>query len=363
MSGPGLEDARGLADWRPPLGVVTVLLGFDAGDRGGAWRTELRNGLDCVRDAAKEAEHERRVALRATAERIGERFDDGTHRPPPHGEVGFVEVSEKGGTEHWWPVAQPPPESERVHLGEEPLLVPLLEVDGNRPCGVAVLSHERVRLLHFDSGALAELEDWELSVFSLDWRERKAAAPSNPAGAQGVSSSGHDRYEDRLEHNRKRFLGECAGLAGERLAALGCPDLLLFGPAHDADEFRSGFKAPTISLEVGGTADLVSTPTGRLHDEVAAAAGAVRAERESALVARALGEAQGGARGAAGRQDVTEALAEGRVELLVLDGGIGEAAEELLRAALHSGAEVTVVRGDSAAPLAVADGAAAVLRY
>src|ERR1700754_2115852 len=99
MSGPRGEDARGLADWRPPLGVVTVLLGFAAGDRGGAWRTELRNGLDRVRGAAKEAEHERRVALRATAERIAERFEHGADRPPPHGEIGFVEVAEKGGTE------------------------------------------------------------------------------------------------------------------------------------------------------------------------------------------------------------------------------------------------------------------------
>jgi hypothetical protein len=362
MSGPSLGEARELADWRPPLGVVTVLLGFAAGDRGGAWRTELRNGLDGLREAAKEAEHERRVALRATAERIAERFEGG-HRPPPLGEVGFVEVAEKGGAEHWWPLPEVPAEAERVHLGEEPLLATLVELDGHRACGVALLSAERVRLLSFDAGALEEIEDWELSVFSLDWRERKSAAPSNPAGAQGVSSSGHDRYEDRLEHNRRRFLAECAGLAGERLSALDCHDLLLIGPAHDADEFRHGWKAQGVEIAAGGTADLVSTPLGKLAEPVAAAAAELRGERERATVERALEEARGGSRGAAGRQDVAEALAEGRVEHLVMDAGLGADAEGLVRDALASGAEITVVRGERAEPLASAEGAAAILRY
>ena len=102
MAHPTLEDARQLSDWKPPLGVISVFLGFDPADRGGAWRTELRNGLDCVLEAAKEAEHERRVALRATAKRLTERFEDGDLRPPPRGEAGFVEVAEKGGAEHWW---------------------------------------------------------------------------------------------------------------------------------------------------------------------------------------------------------------------------------------------------------------------
>jgi hypothetical protein len=362
MSGPTLEDARGLLDWRPPLGVVTVLLGFEAGDRGGAWRTELRNGLDCVRDAAKEAEHERRVALRATAERIAERFEGG-HRPPPHGEIGFVEVAEKGGTAHWWPLAEVPTEAQCVHLGEQPLLASLVELDGRRACGVALLSAERVRLLAYEGGELEELEDWELSVFSLDWRERKAAAPANPAGAQGVSSSGHDRYEDRLEHNRSRFLAECAELAGARLKARGCDDLLAIGPAHDFDEFAHGWKTTEVKLAAAGTADLVSTPTGRLGDQVAAAAAELHAERDRACVDRALEEARGGSRGAAGRQDVAEALSEGRVERLVLDAGLGADAEPLVRDALASGSQITVVRGDAAEPLASAEGAAAVLRY
>ncbi|HET7041022.1 MAG TPA: hypothetical protein VFI13_03345, partial [Gemmatimonadales bacterium] len=64
MAHPTFEDARRLSDWEPSLGVVSVYLAFDPADRGGAWRTELRNGLDQLLEAAKEAEHERRLALR-----------------------------------------------------------------------------------------------------------------------------------------------------------------------------------------------------------------------------------------------------------------------------------------------------------
>src|SRR5690348_967240 len=102
MSQPTLEEVREISKWRPELGVLSVYLGFDPADRGGAWRTELRNGLDTTLDAYKEVDHDLRVALRATAKRVMERFEDGDLRPPPRGEIGFVAVSEKEGAEHWW---------------------------------------------------------------------------------------------------------------------------------------------------------------------------------------------------------------------------------------------------------------------
>ena len=81
------------------------------------------------------------------------------------------------------------------------------------------------------------------------------------------------------------------------------------------------------------------------------------------MVERALEEAKGGSRGAAGLQETKEALAEGRVDHLVFDASFGEEAESLIRAALAGGARVTVVRDELAEPLAEAEGVAAILRY
>lgn len=365
MKQPTLEQARELSEWRPRLGVLSVYLGFDPADRGGAWRTELRNGLEAILDARKGAEHEQRVALRATAKRLAERFEDGELRPPPRGEIGFVEVAGKEGAEHWFGAGVAPVADACVEFAAEPVVAPLLELAGHgAPRAIALLSAERVRLLRCAEGALEEVEDWELSITSLDWRERKAQSASNPARAQGVGSSGHDQFEDRLEHNRERFLGECGGLVARRAEEQGCAQAVAFGPVRDFEAFESGFGSSRASLSLGGEQDLISIPRGRLGDVVADAVARLEEQRDLALVERVLAEVKGGSRGAAGPGETAGALAEGRVAHLVVDASIdGARAESLIRGALSSGAEVTVVRGEVAAPLAEADGVAATLRY
>jgi Bacterial archaeo-eukaryotic release factor family 10 len=362
MAHPTFEDARRLSDWQPPLGVVSVYLAFDPADRGGAWRTELRNGLDALLEAAKDADHERRIALRAVAKRISERYEDGDHRPPPRGEAGLVEVAEKNGTEHWWGTGAAPQSSACVELGERPSLAPLVDLAcrGDQR-GVAIVALERVRLLLFAEGELSEIADWELEVTSLDWRERKA---QTGAGAtRGVASSGKDEYGDRLDHNRHRFLGEAGGLVGRTLEERGVGRALAFGPSVDLESFESGLNAPKVKLAVAGEADLISTPTGQLRETVAAAAENADADRESKLVAATLEEARGGSRGATGLQEVGEAVAEGRVERLVLDARLGAESETLVRGALAASAKITVVHGAAAESLGGAEGVAAILRY
>jgi hypothetical protein len=364
MPHPTFEDARRLGDWQPPLGVVSVYLAFDPADRGGAWRTELRNGLDALLEAAKDSDHERRVALRAVAKRIIDRYEDGDHRPPPRGEVGFVEVAEKGGEEHWWGTGAAPSASACVELGERPALAPLVDLacrgEGR---GIAIVSLERVRLLSYAEGRLTELEDWELEITSLDWRERKAQTGNNPARGQGGASSGKDQYTERLEHNRHRFLAEAGALVGRELEARGMGRALAFGPAADLEHFEHGMNAPNVKLAVAEKADLISVPTGKLQDTVVAAVANADAERESRLVMKAMEEVRGGSRGAAGPQDVGEATDEGRVERLVIGAGLGAAAESLIRGALKVSAKVTVVHGPAAEALGEAEGVAAILRY
>jgi len=347
MTQPTQEAARTLSEWRPPLGVLSVYLGFDPADRGGAWRTELRNALDAILEEHKEAEHDRRVALRATAKRLTERFEDGELRPPPRGEAGFVEVAEKAGTEHWFGIGVAPVASACAEFGADPVVAPLLELCA-RGVGraIALLSSERVRLLRSTEGALDDLEDWELSIFSLDWREQK-----------------DDQFDERLDHNRQRFLAECGGLTSRRLEEDGLDEIIVFGPARDVEGFRAGFSGSQAKLTLGGEAELISMPKGKLTELVNDVVERLEEERERAVVERALEEAKGGSRGAVGLQETKEALAEGRVDHLVFDRAVGEEAESLIRAALASSAQVTVVRNGSAEPLAEAEGVAAILRY
>jgi Bacterial archaeo-eukaryotic release factor family 10 len=361
MTLPTSDDARRLLEWAPPHGVVSVYLRLEPDDRGGAWRTELRNGLAGLR-ATEGLDHDTAVALRATAERIEERFAN-HERSLPRGEVGFVEVAAKSGAERWWTSHLEPGPSSTVALDPRPLVAPLVCLLGRGATrGVALLSAERVRLLEWAPRQLEELHNWELSVFSLDWRDSKAPRVPDPARGQSVSASGHDQFDERLADNRRRFLGECGRLAAQVADERGWGRLLLFGAPEHRRELCHGLPAPELAAD-GGDADLISEPSGRLEVPIAAAAERLEGERERALVERALSEARGGSRGAAGAQETAAALAEARVECLVLDAARAVASEGLVRAALESGAEMSAVANGAAEPLAEVEGVAALLRY
>lgn len=364
MSQPSWEEVRDLSEWRPELGVLSIYLGFDPADRTGAWRTELRNGLEAILEAHKEVAHAQRVALRATAKRILDRFEDGDLRPPPRGEIGFVAVAEKDGVEHWWGTGTPPLADTCVQFATEPAVAPVIALCCRGAArGVALISSERVRLLRCAEGTLEELEDWELSLLSLDWRERKSQSSNNPARAQGVSSSGHDQFDERLAHNRQRFLHETGGLAAQVLDQNDLDQLVAFGPPKDVESFEAGFGSAKAQMALGGDQDLISAPKGKLAEVVSEVIERLDSDRECALVERVLGEARGGSRGSAGIQETREALLEGRVDHLVFDAAIDEDAEQLIRAALAGSAQVTIVRDQLAEPLAEAGGVAAILRY
>lgn len=363
MAHPTLQDARELSDWRPRLGVISLYLDFDPTDRGGAWRIELRNGLDRAMGLVEGAGHERKIAVRATARRLLERFDGEQIRPPPRGEAGFVEVSEREGREHWWGTGVAPA-LPAVVLGEQPLVTGLVDLSRRgEESAVVLLSAERVRLLRFAAGGLEEIAEWELSIFSHDWRERKAQSTNDPARAQGVSASGHDQYDERLEHNRHRFLVECGRLAGERLRERGLGQIVAFGPRPDAEAFWKGLGSTPIRPQLGGEADLISMPRGELIDEIAAAIARLSAARDREFVEGALEEALGRSRGASGLQETMEALIERRVDHLAFDPAIGDACEGLVRGALAGDAEITIARDGVAELLRPAEGVAAILRY
>lgn len=362
MSLPSLEDARRLAEWRPPLGIVSVYLRIDPDDRGEGWRTELANGLSAVQRSG-ELDHESGVALRATCERILERFAN-HERSLPRAEIGFVEVAAKPERADWWSSHVAPAAAEAVSHDERPLVAPLVcLLERGAPRGAALLSGERVKLVEWAPGHVEELEAWELSIFSRDWRERKAQRVSDPARGQAVSASGHDQFDERLGENRKRFLGECGRLARHRAEQRCWPGLLLFGSAEQAREFGHGAAGDGLALEHASEADLISEPAGRLEAPIADAAARLDAERERGLVERALDAARGGMRGSLGEQETEAALAEARVETLVLDSAISASSEAMVRSALEGGANVAAVSGEAAGELATADGVAALLRY
>ncbi|HEX5763318.1 MAG TPA: VLRF1 family aeRF1-type release factor [Solirubrobacterales bacterium] len=384
MAHPTYEDARKLVEWLPRHGVVSVYLGFDPADRGGAWRTELRNALAQMLEATNGADHERRVALKATAERVARRFAN-HDRSLPRGEVGFVEVSADGGAEHWWTPHQAPEADICACFAERAVVSPLLYLSEHGcPRGVALLSAERVRLFEWAPGHLEEVDNLELSVYSGDWRERKAQRVSDPARGQAVSASGRDRFDERLAGSRERFLVECGRLGARQGDQRHWQQIDIFGVANLARSFRQGASSVSaLPVEVAGDVDLISVEDeGQLEERIEEGARRVALERDRALIEHALDEARGGTRGAAGQQETLAALEEGRVSHLIVDAAHTGAAcsrpvmaaeappqngvvqlEPLAGRALLSSAKISTVVDGAAELLADAGGVAALLRY
>ncbi|HVQ57269.1 MAG TPA: hypothetical protein VMS60_00020 [Solirubrobacterales bacterium] len=341
QSHPSLDDARDLLEWQPPLGVLSVYVRIDPADRRGGWRTALRNGLaDAVRE--KPADHEARVALRSTADRIARRFGDQELSSLPRGELGFVEVGREPGRERWWSTHLAPCEAANVYLEERPVLVPFLRLAARcRPRGIALVSAERVRLQQWEPGHLEELKSWEM-----------AALPSDEGRE-------HERNEERLAENRHRFLCECGRLSAKIAADRSWRDVIAFSAPQCVEHFRRGFPDASPELVRGGDVDLIAEPAGRFLQLVETAVERRDAELERRLVDRALEETRGGAHAVAGAQEAAAALEQGRVEHLIVD----DATEPLIRRALSTGARITPVSGAAAEGLAPAEGVAALLRY
>ena len=355
-----------LLDWRPGFGVITVCVEIDPADRSEGWLIELRKQLQSAVEAGDDA-HDRGRALTATAQRVLDRFED-AELPSGRCQIGFCEVAEKRARDIWT-AAEMADFRTSAGYAARPLLVPLLKLlDEGAAIGAIAISAERIHLYEWKLGALDLIHDWEAEMYSLDWRERKAAKPSDVARTEGVTSSGRDQYDQRLEHNRARFLKETGRLTADEARGRSWRRVIAFGDPEHVREFDQGAEKGT-EVELAQAVDVIREERGKLLERVNAAVANGNRRRELALIERAIeGARTPGGHGALGLIDVQECLNEGRVEHLIFDAssedpGLTEIEDVLVERAIRTSAKVMPVEGDAADQLQESGGVAAVLRY
>ena len=368
---------RRLIEWRPENGILSVYVHVDPGDRGRGWRIELRERLRAL--AEETSPHEERRAFEAAAGEVLERFPDNGAPPEGRGHVGFIELAEKRPRSVWRSMQMGPRRVDVVR-SQRPYVRPLVELFAEGPhVGVVLTSADRARLLDWSLGAIRELEDWELTLFSLDWRERKAER-SIPGPRSWTSASGRDQFGQRLEANRQRFLREVGSLVGKELAERKWQHIIAFGIEEHPRELADGLGAAADRLHVVRQ-DLVTAPDGQVAERVATEVHELNTSQALELV-REIEEAVGAEPGAAlGPQETLKALAEGRARHLVFDAerdydGVPDAelgyddgtdgmpvGERLVELAVTTKAEITPVYEEPAAKLEPHEGVVALLRY
>ena len=369
---------RRLIEWRPAAGILSVYVHLDPGDRGQGWRIELRERLRAL--AGTTDAHAERRAFEAAANDVLERFPENGAPPEGRGHVGFIELSEKRPASVWRSMQMGPRRTE-ASRAPRPHIRPLVELLAEAPhVGVALVSAERVRLLEWSLGAIRELADWEITLFSRDWRERKSER-SIPGPRSWTSASGRDQFGQRLEANRQRFLHEVGSLVAQEHERRKWRHILAFGVEEHPRELAPGLGAAADRFHAIPH-DLVGAPEGQVAERVAAEVHGINESAAHAAVDE-ITEAIGAEPGAAlGPQETLEALAEGRARHLVFDANRGydgrpleaelayddgsdglPVGERLIELAVATKAEITPVYEEPAAKLEAHDGVAALLRY
>jgi hypothetical protein len=380
---PSRDELRRLLDWEPDLGVLSVCLHVDHADRGGGWRIALTDALREALAGQEEWEHDLKVAARATADRLLARYGKDERPPDGCGQLGLIEIGREPGREHWWFSEARPREEASVAVAPRPSLGPLVEMlDDHRRRGVVAVTGERARLLEWEEETLSEIADEEI-LTTGDWRERKAWRPSDPARGQGISSSGRDQHEQRLDHARSRFVGAVADEVDRLADDRGWTEILGFGDGKYLSELEQRLGAGR--LVHSENKNLIPAAEADIAARVRELSKGLNRRRELELIERAEQRAMEGGRGALGLQETAQALAQGRVDHLLIDAArlAGEpdeslagalaiegssatgsrTAEVLIQRALATGAGITPVEGEAADRLGAHEGAAALLRY
>jgi hypothetical protein len=310
------ERLERLARWSGEHGVISIYLEIDPADRSEGWRVELRDRLNGLVEQAGERDSDSRVPLEATAARILERFPENASHPSGRTQIGFVEVAEKPAAEDWQGVQLPGPGTVVVHR-PRPLLGPLVELleRGARRAIVAV-SAERVRAWRWEMGRIEPQDAWEVVLTTPQWHERKAPAMRDPARGQGVSSSGHDQFDQRLEANRERFLHEAGRRISAQLNRDRWHEVVVFGDPPYLEELLAGLgKSLPVHTAPG---DLIDQPEEQVASRVNELLERLRSEAAAELVEKVKGAALShDGRGSLGFRGTAEALAEGRVDRLL----------------------------------------------
>jgi hypothetical protein len=377
------EALRELATAAPRPLVVTVHARTDPrdpaniGSRPG-WLIALRNGLGAVSKRLEAGDdREGRLAFRALRQRIEQGLSDLS----PIGRARSVTwiLDPNGDSERY--SLQLPLRGDKVVADTKPYISPLVDVaDRGARIGVILVSGELVRLVQIEQAEATEPPEsiYELSLG--DWRPFGGSAGGSPA--RGLQTTAHEeRYRARVEAQRDQLFETAATQTAKRLEALGWERIVLVSETQVASRFREA-----LPVEVSGRV-MAESDSNLAGEEPAAIADAIEPliedawqRRANKLVELARDRARAGGPATIGAQETFGALAEGRVEHLVLDPDhdlsttgslvppLIEAPNELLgeravEAAIATSAHVTAVSAATSPALGEVGGIAALLRY
>lgn len=348
-----LETIAALSD---PIGVLSVYVDADPALVSGprpAWQAPVRTGLRrLLNDARQTRPRAERLALTARLEELERELD--ALLDPRLGGRGRALFAAVSGSE-FHRVDLRAPFSPLVRLERAACVLPLLAAAQEcRPAGVATVSWDRLELAEWEFDTLHRLESVELA----EPQQRQPRPATNPAVRQPFPE--RDRFESALGTRVVARLREVGVRLARRSQARSWDLLVVDGDPRLVEVLSDTLRTGSCRL-VQSPRPIAGLPDAAAADRVGSIVRERRAERNGEL----LRKLQASPRSTRDPLLLERSLDEGRVEHLLITAAEqpSQAAirESLLRRALETGADVTVVPPGS--PELGASGASAFLRW
>ncbi len=378
------EALRDLATAVPAGLVVSIYARTDPRDPANtastpAWQIALRNGLSAAAERLEAgAARDDRLAFRDLRERIERELMELDPAERARSIAWFIE---RDGTSLARFSLQLPLHANDVVEDAKPFVSPLVDIaDRGARTGVILVGGDLVRLLQIEQAEPCEPANSTYELSLGDWRPFTGSAGGSPSrGLQTISHQ--ERYEARVDAQRDQLFETATTETVKRLRELGWERIVLVCERQVASRFRHALPSELGQLVIA-EADL------NLHgEEPTAIADALEPliedawlTRTAALIGAAHERACAGGAATLGAQETLGALAEGRVDHLILDpdydfaqtstmippsiGGPADLlGERAVQTAIATEAQVTALPTTSSAILREAGGMVALLRY
>jgi hypothetical protein len=343
-----------------------------------AWLINLRNGLRAISDRLEAGDDRAdRLGFRALRTRIEQELID---LDPGKRARSVAWMLDGDGYSDRFSLRLPL-RGDSVVADAKPFVSPLVDIaDRGARTGVILVGGDVVRLVQIEQAEATEPENPSYQLSLGDWRPFGGTGGGSPA--RGLRTISHqENYEARVEAQRDQLFDAAATQTGKRLESLGWERIVLVSERQVAGRFREMLPV-TVTDRVIAEADLnlVAEEPTAIADAIAPLIEAAWLTRTTAVVAQADDLARAGGPATLGAQETFGALAEGRVDHLVLDpehdfssavgmvppalDGPGELlGERAVEAAIGTSAHVTALRTAASETLRDAGGMVALLRY
>lgn len=315
---------KNLIGFRDDEGVLSFYVGFtpeQAADPQPTAPIEIRNQVRDLRQRIhEEAPHDRwqkvEQRLDALESDIESLLDPRAHG---RGRAMFVAVSD-GRTER---IALQMPFKDRVVLHDSAFVRPLVAAhDEGRVAGIIVAHRMGTRILEWGVGEAQELQTRDFELTDAQLADIKSGPSGNNPRMAQEGLVNRERFEDRIDENRHRFLKSSIHDVIELAKDRGWDRVVVAGTPKIRQEVKAALPTENGFTVLEADAAWETESPSQIADQAWPILRSVHRQRELQLVDRAKEAALSGNSGALGLRNVLKALNQGQVRHLLFQSDL-----------------------------------------